>query len=180
LAARATDPYVSLLEEVASRHPSAGGMSLVSHAEARTYMHDVLLRDTDQMSMAHSLEVRVPLLDHRLAEYVMGLRDMIKTPGATPKRLLVESLGTDLPKECVQRPKRGFVLPLDGWMKGELRPLCEHHLGASGLGRRGLFDASAVSGLWKAFLAGDRRTSWSRPWTLIALDAWLEANAITS
>ncbi len=73
--------------------PGSGLVTQVSYAEARTYMHDVLLRDTDQMSMAHALEVRVPLVDHVLADYVMAVPDALKAPGATPKRLLVDSLG---------------------------------------------------------------------------------------
>jgi asparagine synthase (glutamine-hydrolysing) len=172
------DPYVRLLEDAVTRHPRAGLMSLVSYAEARTYMHDVLLRDTDQMSMAHGLEVRVPLLDHRLAEYVMGLPDEVKEPGAVPKRLLVESLGSDLPAECVQRPKQGFVLPFDAWMKGDLRPFCEHHLGSDGLARRGIIAEPPLRALWQAYLSGDRSTSWSRPWALVALNAWMDRNGV--
>jgi len=177
---REGDPYVTLLEEVMRQHPDAGLMSLVSYAEARTYMHDVLLRDSDQMSMAHGLELRVPLLDHRLVEYVMALRDEIKRPGDVPKRLLVESLDPALPAECVRRPKQGFVLPFDSWMKGELRSFCEHHLGPQGLAGRGIVRAGAVSGIWRAYLDGHRSTSWSRPWTLVALNAWLEQNRITA
>jgi asparagine synthase (glutamine-hydrolysing) len=178
-AARWGDPYVTLLERAVERHSDVGLMSLVSYAESRTYMHDVLLRDTDQMSMRHGLEVRVPLLDHRLVEYVMGLPDAVKQAGDVPKRLLVESLGIPLPDECVNRPKRGFVLPFDLWMRGDLRPFCEHHLGPEGLAARVPFRAAAVEQLWRSFLANDGRTSWSRLWTLVALNAWLEQNGVT-
>jgi asparagine synthase (glutamine-hydrolysing) len=176
----AGDPYVELLEDAARRHPDAGPMALVAYAEARTYMHDVLLRDTDQMSMAHGLEVRVPILDHVLAEYVMGLPDELRTPGPTPKRLLVESLGSDLPDECVRRPKQGFVLPFDAWMRADLREFCEERLGPRGLSGRGLFRAEAVSSLWRSFLERDGRTTWSRSWALVALDAWIEANGVSA
>jgi len=178
-ASEAADPYVRLLEDAMARHPEATVRSLVSYAEARTYMHDVLLRDSDQMSMAHGLELRVPLLDHRLVQYVMGLPDEAKQPRGIPKRLLVESVGT-LPAECVERRKQGFVLPFDAWMKGELREFCEHHLGGGGLVGRGIVEATAVGRLWQAYLGGDRSTSWSRPWTLVALDAWLEQNGLTA
>jgi asparagine synthase (glutamine-hydrolysing) len=174
----AGDPYVELLGQVAADHPEAGLMSMVSYAEARTYMHDVLLRDTDQMSMASGLEVRVPLLDHRLVEYLMGLPDAVKLPRTVPKRLLVESLGSALPDDCVRRRKQGFVLPFDLWMKGDLRSFCEHHLGPHGLAGRGFVREPAVQALWAAYLAGDRRTSWSRPWALVALNAWLEQNQV--
>jgi asparagine synthase (glutamine-hydrolysing) len=172
-------PYVAMLEAAVSRHPEVDVMTLVSYAEARTYMHDVLLRDTDQMSMAHGLEVRVPLLDHRLVEYVMGLPLDAKRPGLTPKRLLVDSLGGELPDECVHRRKQGFVLPFDQWMKTDLRGYCEHHLGPAGLASRGVFAPAALATLWERFLAGDRRTSWSRPWTLVALNAWIEQNGLS-
>jgi asparagine synthase (glutamine-hydrolysing) len=173
------DPYVNLLEAAVARHPDVDVMSLVSYAEARTYMHDVLLRDTDQMSMAHGLEARVPLLDHRLVEYVMGLPESVKTSDVRPKRLLVESLDAELPKACVDRPKQGFVLPFDAWMRGELRAFCEEALGPNGIGRCGLFRERAVGSLWAAFLAGDATTSWSRPWGLVALGGWIERNGIT-
>ena len=177
---RDCDPYVHLLDRAVERHPGAGLMSLVSYAESRTYMQDVLLRDTDQMSMAHALEVRVPLLDHRLVEYVMGLPDDVKQSHGVPKRLLVESLGDDLPSECVRRPKQGFVLPFDKWMRGELRSFCEHHLGPDGLAGRGVVRAHGIESIWRAYLSGDRSTTWSRPWTLVALNAWLAQNGITA
>ena len=171
----ADDPYVTLLTEAyALENGGLGVGSLVSYAEARTYMHDVLLRDADQMSMACGLEVRVPLLDHELIQYVMGLPDALKLQGSTPKALLTRSLGLPLPDTVVDRPKRGFVLPFDPWMRGPLRRYCEDHLvGPTGLSGRGLFDGSAVGNLWQAFLAGDRRVTWSRPWALVALGAWL-------
>jgi asparagine synthase (glutamine-hydrolysing) len=176
----ADDEYVRLLRDAAAEHPGRDLMSFVSFAEARTYMHDVLLRDSDQMSMAHGLELRVPLLDHPLVEYVVGLPERLKAPGATPKRLLVESVGDAMPPGIVHRPKRGFVLPFDTWMKGELRALCDHHLGPDGLGRLGILRREPVEALWRGFLAGDGRTTWSRPWTLVAFDAWRERNAISA
>lgn len=176
--ASAGDPYVELLEAAMERHPGAGLMSLISYGEARTYMHDVLLRDSDQMSMAHGLEIRVPLLDHRLIEYVMGLPDRVKAPTGRPKQLLIDSLGVDLPAHAVNRPKQGFVLPFDQWMRGPLKSFCEHHLGASGLGASGLFDQAALTSLWQSFLSNDRKTSWSRPWTLVALSTWIERQDI--
>jgi asparagine synthase (glutamine-hydrolysing) len=172
------DPYVAQIERAARDHPDADWMALTSFAEIRTYMHDVLLRDTDQMSMAHGLEARVPLLDHRLLEYVLGLPERIKAPRGTPKRLLVESLPDPLPSACVHRPKQGFVLPFDAWMRGPLRDVCATRLGREGLGRRGLLRPAAVESIWRSFLDRDGRVSWSRPWTLVALDAWLDETGV--
>jgi asparagine synthase (glutamine-hydrolysing) len=176
----AEDEYVRLLADAAAEHPDRDLMSFVSFAESRTYMHDVLLRDSDQMSMAHGLELRVPFLDHPLVEYVVDLPERLKAPGVTPKRLLVESVGAAMPLDVVRRTKRGFVLPFDAWMKGELRALCAHHLGPDGLGRLGLIRREPVEALWRSFLADDGRTTWSRPWTLVAFDAWRERNGISA
>jgi asparagine synthase (glutamine-hydrolysing) len=168
------DPYVQLLEAAYRDSPRAGVLASISYAEGRTYMHDVLLRDTDQMSMAHALEVRVPLLDHVLVEYVMGLPDAHKQPHGTPKRLLVESLQGLLPDDIVHRPKQGFSLPFDVWMRDHLRGFCESRLGA--LAGRDIFQPRAVRELWSAFLNGRRDASWSRLWVLVVLEDWLEGN----
>jgi asparagine synthase (glutamine-hydrolysing) len=170
------DPYVQLLEGGYHRCPQAGVLTAISFAEARTYMHDVLLRDTDQMSMAHSLEVRVPLLDHCLIEYLMRLPDGYKQPAGTPKRLLVESLDGLLPESIVRRPKQGFALPFDLWLRGPVRHFCAQRLGPDGLGGRGMFRPEAVWALWTRFLARRPDVSWSRVWVLVVLEAWLERN----
>jgi len=174
------DPYVQLLQRTLDRDTGLDLMSLVSYAEARTYMHDVLLRDTDQMSMSRGLEIRVPLLDHRLVECLMSLPESVKTAQGPPKPLLTGSLTRSLPAICVDRPKRGFVLPFDLWMRGSLRALCEHHLGPSGLAGREMFRPAAVRSLWRSFLAEKPRTTWSRPWALVTLNAWLERTGIKS
>lgn len=175
----ADDPYVGLLHDAYVRAPWAGPLTQLAYAEGRTYMHDVLLRDTDQMSMAHALEVRVPLLDHRLVEYVMGLADSLKRPNGTPKRLLVESLGGLLPSDIVHRPKRGFTLPFDPWMRGALREFCEDRLSVDRVESRGLFRPQEVQSLWRAFLDGRTDVSWSRLWVLVVLEEWLERNGVT-
>jgi asparagine synthase (glutamine-hydrolysing) len=173
------DPYDRLLADAYAAAPHAGVLAQISFAEARTYMHDVLLRDTDQMSMAHALEVRVPLLDHRLVETVMSLPDSAKQPNGTPKRLLVEALDGLLPDSIVNRPKQGFVLPFEDWMRGPLRGLCETRLGDRGLAGRGLFTPDALGHLWQSFVDGRREVTWSRLWTLVVLDSWLDANPLS-
>ncbi|HYY90158.1 MAG TPA: asparagine synthase (glutamine-hydrolyzing) [Chloroflexota bacterium] len=170
------DPYVRLLDEALGRRPAVSLLTAISFAEARTYMHDLLLRDTDQMSMAHSLEVRVPLLDHCLVEYVMRLPDARKQPAGLPKRLLVESLDGLLPESVVRRPKQGFALPFDPWLRGPLRQFCAERLGPEGLGGRGIFRPEALWAFWTAFLARRPDTTWSRVWVLVALEAWLDRN----
>ena len=176
--AGAGDPYLDMLDAAATQVGDADTMRFVSFAEARTYMHDLLLRDTDQMSMRHGLEVRVPLLDHRLVEYVMGLPEAVKQSGERSKPLLVDSLPMPLPAAAV-RPKQGFVLPFEQWMKTALRPFCEQYLGAGGLMRLGAFQQPATEALWTGFLNGSGAVTWSRPWTLVALGAWAARNGIS-
>jgi asparagine synthase (glutamine-hydrolysing) len=172
--AESPDPYVQLLKAAFDGRPTRNVLSCVSYAEARTYMHDVLLRDTDQVSMSHALEVRVPLLDHVLMEYVMGLPDDYKQPNGTPKRLLVESLAGLLPESIVRRPKQGFTLPFEVWLRGELRGFCSDRLGPGRLGARGIFRSSEIQRLWNSFLDGRSNVSWSRVWLMVVLEEWLE------
>jgi asparagine synthase (glutamine-hydrolysing) len=153
-------------------------LGCVSYAEARTYMHDVLLRDTDQLAMAHALEVRVPLLDHALAEYVVSLPDTDKRSNGVPKRLLLESLGERLPPSTTLRPKQGFTLPLADWMRGELRDFCQTRLGPDRLGGRGIFRPDRLNSMWQAFVDGRPQTSWSRVWVLVVFEEWLDRNGL--
>lgn len=150
-------------------------MSRVSIAEISTYMQNVLLRDADQMSMAHALEVRVPFLDYQLVEYVLNLPDEMKYP-ITPKKLLVDSVSDLLPDEIVNRPKMGFTFPWKNWMKNELREFCEVRL--KNLGKREPFNEDGVNNLWNSFLNDDPKVTWSRIWPLVVLSHWLEKNDI--
>lgn len=150
-------------------------LSRVSHAEIRSYMQNVLLRDTDQMSMAHALEVRVPFLDHRLVEFVYGVADSLKYPH-TPKKLLTESLEGLLPKEVINRPKMGFTFPWEIWMKNELFELCDSRLVRLAL--RPEFEGARIRSLWQDFLKGGKRYGWSRIWPLVVLSNWIEKTGI--
>ncbi len=172
------DPYTVFLQhafnQAFAENVERTLLTRISFAEARTYMHDVLLRDTDQMSMANALEVRVPFLDHELVEYVMGVTDENKVPRNMPKQLLVESVGDLLPEEVVHRPKQGFVMPFDSWMKGPLRTMCVQHLNV--LAESSHFDGAVIDNYWNAFLHDEKMVSWSRLWLLVALGAWCEKN----
>ncbi len=150
-------------------------LSYVSSLEINTYMQNILLRDTDQMSMAVALEVRVPFLDHKLLEFVLGVNDEFKYP-STPKKLLTDSLEGLLPIEIINRPKMGFTLPWKDWMKNELRAFCERNINS--LAKRDFVNDEAVLNLWQQFLKDDARVSWSRVWHLIVLENWLTKNNI--
>ncbi|MBL7957184.1 MAG: asparagine synthase (glutamine-hydrolyzing) [Flavobacteriales bacterium] len=150
-------------------------LSQVSLGEISTYMRNVLLRDADQMSMAHALEVRVPFLDHDLVEFVLGVGDAVKYPHS-PKHLLVGSLGDLLPYEVVDRPKMGFTLPWEAWMRNDLKTFCEDRLFR--LQTRDVFRPGALMTLWRRFLSNDPRVNWSRVWSLVVLGDWLDRHGM--
>ncbi len=148
-------------------------LSQVSYAEISTYLRNVLLRDTDQMSMAHALEVRVPFLDHELVSTVMGVNDRYKFPHQ-PKKLLVDAMGDLLPNEITNRAKMGFTFPWEIWMKNELREFCGDMI--SSLAQRPQFNSKSLHKRWNGFLAGRPDITWSRLWHLCILEAWLSEN----
>ena len=152
----------------------------VSYLESRCYMLNTLLRDADFMSMSQGLEVRVPLIDHELAKAVLALPGGWKLNG-TPKKLLVAALAGSLPDEIVHRPKRGFTLPFELWMRQELRHEIEPVLAKKRVSEGPLsafLDANAVEQVWNDFLRG--AVSWSRPWSLYVLQRWCELHSMSA
>ncbi|PWD97775.1 asparagine synthase (glutamine-hydrolyzing) [Marinilabilia rubra] len=145
-------------------------LSRVSVAELTTYMQNVLLRDSDQMSMAQALEVRVPFLDHELVEYVLSLPDDIKRP-VTPKKLLVDSMPDLLPDYIVNRPKMGFVFPWRDWLKGEMHNYADERIRS--IAQRDMFNEKGVLDIWSRFLKGDASVTFSRVWPLVVLEEWV-------
>jgi asparagine synthase (glutamine-hydrolysing) len=146
----------------------------VSVFEGSFYMPNTLLRDADCMSMAVSLEVRSPFVDHRLWEYVLPLAAKLKLHSKLPKPLLLHAVGKWLPSEVYLRRKMGFTLPFERWLRDGLRARVEHTLLHEEPGEEALFEQGTMGGLWKAFQAG--KTSWSRPWALFALKEWMRRN----
>jgi asparagine synthase (glutamine-hydrolysing) len=170
---RATAP----LQESLSHARTLDPINRVSYLEARCYMLNTLLRDSDVLSMAHGLELRVPLIDHELAEKLLALPGSWKIDANTPKPLLVGALQGALPDKIVHRKKRGFTLPFEQWLRADLRPEVEaalQKIGASPLGSA-LNQASALQ-VWNDFL--NQRTSWSRVWSLYVLQRWCELNSV--
>lgn len=148
------------------------GDSAVSCLELRTYMADTLLRDTDAMSMHHSLEVRVPLLDHPLVECVLELPDSAKRRSGVSKALLAESLKDLLPEDAGRQTKRTFTFPWERWLRGPLGLQVAVRLGGGltpSLAR--LLDGAATQTIWRSFLAN--QTGWARPWSLFVLNEWV-------
>jgi len=138
--------------------------------EMRSYMASTLLRDTDSVSMARSLEVRVPLLDTPLVEFVNALPDAARRRQDVQKALLVEALGSLLPAEIAAQKKRTFTLPWEQWLRGPLQARVEESFAHLSPQLAPLLKIEGVRGVWQAFLAG--KTSWSRPWAIFALNEW--------
>lgn len=150
-------------------------LSRISAAEINSYTQNVLLRDTDQMSMRHALEVRVPFFDHELVAFALGISDTEKRP-TTPKRLLVEALGDLLPDEVVNRQKMGFVFPWEQWLRNDLQSYCD--LRIRRMQDRGLLDADLLGKVWREFRAGSGPWLWTHVWLPVVLDEWMENNSI--
>jgi len=142
-------------------------VAATSVLELRGYMHNQLLRDTDVMSMAHSLEVRVPFLDHPLVEFASRLPGALRVNGHPPKWLLLRAFGDRLPAEAA-RPKRGFTFPIGPWLRGPLRARVDEALGDGG---GGLFQRDALARLRDRVERG--QSHWSRLWAVAVLCRWL-------
>jgi asparagine synthase (glutamine-hydrolysing) len=143
----------------------------VSCFELRSYMLNTLLRDADAMSMAHSLELRVPLLDHPIVEFVAAQAAAAKERHGAYKPLLVDALGDLLPREVSERPKRGFTFPWEQWMRGPLAPRLSARLRDLAPALDPHVDQRPAAAAWTAFQAG--RNGWLRPWSLFVLDDWV-------
>jgi asparagine synthase (glutamine-hydrolysing) len=141
---------------------AADGRQAIGWAELLGYTEPMLLRDGDGLSMACGLELRVPLLDHRLVERALALR---QRGWQRPKGLLWAATADLLPAAYGRRRKRGFELPLAAWMAGPLRPLCERAL--ERLQAWGGLEPAWVDRRWRRFLAGELH--WSRAWVLVVL-----------
>ncbi len=145
----------------------------LSALELTGYLRNTLLRDSDVMSMAHALELRVPFLDHEFIELVARIPGGDKIRAGENKPLL-SAIVPELPRDAATRPKHGFVLPFEVWLRGPLRAWAQDVLARTG--RAIGLDPDAARDVWDGFLRG--RVSWSRVWTLIVLLLWLEENGI--
>lgn len=168
-------------QALASIENEAAGYDPVNRASAfelQTYMLSTLLRDTDQMSMAHALEVRVPLIDHKLVEFLFTLPGRCKLETGQPKPLLTRPLKDLLPSECVHRPKMGFELPFKTWLMESLheeirKSFCE----GTSRDEAWPFDPSGLRELNDQFLGG--RISWSRVWSIFILRQWMKRHGVS-
>jgi asparagine synthase (glutamine-hydrolysing) len=167
----------------AQNRSSSDPINAISQLELEGYMANTLLRDTDSMSMAHSLEVRVPFVDVEVVSYVLGLPGNWKLNNESeqrPKPLLADAVCDLLPKDLLARPKMGFTLPLEDWMQSCLRDEISSVLGdREDLTRTGL-EFDTVAKVWGRFLHSPKAVGWSRPWALYVLAKWCDLNGVTN
>lgn len=150
----------------------ADDFQVASAWEMRTYMADVLLRDSDVFSMANSIELRVPLVDRPLLEWLWPQPAAFKAPGGQSKQALREAVGDLLPPALLDRPKRGFALPFPVWMKSELAAFLDDVFSPSSLAACPWLEASSAAAHWKHFKSSHDTRAWSRVWTIAILIAF--------
>ena len=167
-------PWRAHLREIAQQGKGLDSFTAVSCFELQSYMVNTLLRDTDSVSMANSLEVRVPFLDHRLVEFVSRLPKSAKTKRGVLKALLAEATSDILPAEAARRPKRTFTLPWDVWLRGPLGVRVSQDLSDLAPELQRYMNARSVRGAWQNFVVG--QTNWSRPWSLFVLNKWVRCH----
>jgi asparagine synthase (glutamine-hydrolysing) len=147
-------------------------LSLVQYLDFKTYLPGDILTKVDRASMAHALEVRVPLLDHRLVEWIAGMPPAMKLQGREGKYIFKKALGTFLPDDILYRPKMGFAVPLQNWFRGPLKGRVREVLLGDTLRQCGWFDASFLSLMASQHQAGLR--DYSAPiWSLLMFEAFL-------
>lgn len=160
---------LSLEEDVAKRLP--GFVARMQVLDTLTYLPDDILTKVDRASMAVSLEVRVPLLDHRVVEFAWTLPMRMKLRRGKGKWLLRRLLQRHVPGALVDRPKSGFAVPLDQWLRGPLREWADDLLQDRRLRCDGILNADAVQGLWQAHLSG-RRNHQRQLWGVLMFQSW--------
>lgn len=166
--------WVGRLERIADVARKLEPIAAISWLEMRSYMVSTLLRDTDSVSMAQSLEVRVPLLDTPLVEFVGSLPDAARQRPGVQKALLASAIEGALPKQVFEQRKRTFTLPWKEWLRGPLRARIERSLSDLSPAIANHVHSNGVKSVWQDFLAG--KTSWSRPWSIYVLNEWCRLN----
>jgi asparagine synthase (glutamine-hydrolysing) len=165
---RAVDPYAAYHRALAR----VTGKPLVSqllYADIKTYLHELLMKQ-DQMSMAASIESRVPFLDHPLTEWVASLPPAMKLRGTTTKWILRQAMQGRLPPRILERRKMGFPVPIGGWLRGGWAPLLDEYVTGPRPRARGLFDADALAHLVGEHMSGINHSE--RLWALLTFEIW--------
>lgn len=161
----------SFLEGFFEQAAALDALAQQQYVDVKTYLVDDILTKVDRMSMAASVEARVPLLDHRIVEFALSLPPHSKLRRGRTKVILQQAMRGRLPKEVLNRPKQGFSIPLKHWLRGELRPMMTDLLSADCVRRRGYFEPQTVDGWVSEHLEGRANHS-HRLWALMVFELW--------
>lgn len=168
--------YKCLPDKYASKELKAEYFSSLAYIMAidyETYLTDDIMQKVDRASMAFSLESREPFLDHRIIEWAARLPDEYKYDKGVKKRILRELVHRYVPRDIMERPKMGFAIPVDKWLRGALKPHVMDYLSEEKLKQHGYFSVSEVIKLRDAFLGGKRELS-QKIWYLLMFQMWYE------
>jgi asparagine synthase (glutamine-hydrolysing) len=161
------------LERIAMERPDSDFLSQMTYLELKVRLPELLLMRVDKMTMATSVEARVPFLDHKLVEYALSLPRALKVEGKSGKHILKRALEEILPRDLLYKPKRGFGAPVEGWFRGTHSSQLESQVMNSALRRRGFFDYEFISQLFDEHRRGTRNWGFHL-WTLLNLSLWCE------
>lgn len=166
-------------EDIAMKDSPDDAINAISFLEISNYMRNTLLRDSDVMSMAHALEVRVPFVDVEVCRFVLAMPGAWKLSDNRPKSVLLDALGGRLPESVWRRKKMGFTLPFEEWMVGRLNAEISATFSDDALLESCGLSPSAVRGIWNEFLLNSQRWRWSRPWSLFVFAKWCKQHGVT-
>lgn len=162
------DPYAGV-RKLLAKTDAESLLDRLLYADIKTYLHELLMKQ-DQMSMATSIESRVPFLDHKLVEYTCSLPERLKLRGGTTKYILRESMKGILPDAILTRAKMGFPVPIASWFRGAYRPLVDEYILGERARARGIFEPQYVREVVDRHMAGENHDE--RLWALVNFEIW--------
>src|SRR5688572_1218857 len=165
---RSIDPYVEL-RRLLDRTKDLSLLDSLLYADIKTYLHELLMKQ-DQMSMATSVESRVPFLDHKLVEFTAKMPDTMKLRGGTTKFVLRESMKGILPEKILSRSKMGFPVPIGSWFRGQFKSVIDEYVLGERALSRGIFAPEFVRNLVSLHQAGEDHSE--RLWALVNFEMW--------